>query len=779
MAQGHASGALGRARLHAQVEHGLDARHARLLRRRAGSTHAAPPRADLRAAVRVQRAVRAAAQPRRGGARQGQPAARCRRRLAALRQSARCTHGCGRAGAPLLHGRRAGSWTSGTTPRLPGTCSTAPHASAGGSRDGVAWPAVWERDHERGGFQWLDADDADRPVLAFLRWPQGGAHAVACVANLGVDRAVGHRVGLPWPGEWEVVLDTGTAAADDAGGSPAPGEPVRDAEPRRLVATDEPWQGQPASARGRAAAARRRLARRAPSDAGVMRAGPIARGRALRRDPAIAAVLPACVTLAVAVGVFAVSFGVGSVAAGASVAADLRAVAARLHRRLAVLRRQRDRRRRHRRRSALGGALLLAARNGVYGLTMARRLHRLVGATAARRAAHDRRDRRRWRRRSDDPRVSASGVLDHRRLALRLLEPRHADRRAAGRRDRPRGRSASTPRSRPAFVGDGVAAAADAHEVGSLRGRRGAVPRARTVPPDRCADPVRLARRARRRAGTPSGVGSRAHRGSAVTLDPRRAAGGRRLLVQGARARRVRRRRVAGSARSLPRADPGGVDRRTGRQGHVQRRPAPRRSTRAPPASARRRWPRGGEAPFIVVIVIGAGVTAWYGCSERTSPGRGSARPCSPEISAERRRGPGARAGCAARSSRITSVPPRTPAERTAERTTGTRSSSVHVNRVRRSRSIGVEREPTGAGDEAGVAHAHRAAGLPLGDLHPVDQPERTDLGVAQEPGADAARLARPRTGSPPRRASSRRDARRARPPPRRARRARRSRRRR
>src|SRR4051794_28617637 len=37
----------------------------------------------------------------------------------------------------------------------------------------------------------------------------------------------------------------------------------------------------------------------------------------------------------------------------------------------------------------------------------------------------------------------------------------------------------------------------------------------------------------------------------------------------------------------------------------------------------------------------------------------------------------------------------------------------------------GGEGEPSGAGDEAGVAHAHGHAGLPLGDLHPVDQLDR------------------------------------------------------
>lgn len=86
----------------------------------------------------------------------------------------------------------------------------------------------------------------------------------------------------------------------------------------------------------------------------------------------------ACLTLSAAVGVFGVSFGVGSVASGASVlqtcvislavftgASQFSAVSVvgaggSLG-------------------SALGGALLLAARNGVYGMAMSRRLDGGIG----------------------------------------------------------------------------------------------------------------------------------------------------------------------------------------------------------------------------------------------------------------------------------------------------------------------------------------------------------------------------------------------------------------
>ena len=101
------------------------------------------------------------------------------------------------------------------------------------------WPAVWERDHEATGFQWLAADDADQSIYAFLRWGHAGAHAVACIANFTPVPRSGYRVGLPWAGEWAITLDSDAA---QFGGSGFGGGRVI------VAATDGSWQGQPASA---------------------------------------------------------------------------------------------------------------------------------------------------------------------------------------------------------------------------------------------------------------------------------------------------------------------------------------------------------------------------------------------------------------------------------------------------------------------------------------------------------------------------------------------------
>jgi 1,4-alpha-glucan branching enzyme len=102
------------------------------------------------------------------------------------------------------------------------------------------WPAVWERDHEATSFQWLDADDAAHSLFAFLRWAHAGAHAVACLANFTPVPRGGYRVGLPWAGTWQLVVDTD---ATRYGGSGSLGEMTA-----VEATTSMPWQGQPASA---------------------------------------------------------------------------------------------------------------------------------------------------------------------------------------------------------------------------------------------------------------------------------------------------------------------------------------------------------------------------------------------------------------------------------------------------------------------------------------------------------------------------------------------------
>jgi 1,4-alpha-glucan branching enzyme len=90
------------------------------------------------------------------------------------------------------------------------------HAPHRGVRDLLAdlnrivgqWPAIHERDHENTGFQWLDANDGDRSTYSFLRWGYAGGAAVACVANFTPVPRGGYRMGVPFGGDWELLVNT-------------------------------------------------------------------------------------------------------------------------------------------------------------------------------------------------------------------------------------------------------------------------------------------------------------------------------------------------------------------------------------------------------------------------------------------------------------------------------------------------------------------------------------------------------------------------------------------
>jgi 1,4-alpha-glucan branching enzyme len=108
------------------------------------------------------------------------------------------------------------------------------------NRLSAAHPATWLRDADPGGFQWLSSDDADHSTFVFLRWGDDSSQVMACVANFTPVPRAGYRVGLPTPGDWQIILDSDR---HEFGGSGF-------ALGKSLIVTAEPiaWQGQSASA---------------------------------------------------------------------------------------------------------------------------------------------------------------------------------------------------------------------------------------------------------------------------------------------------------------------------------------------------------------------------------------------------------------------------------------------------------------------------------------------------------------------------------------------------
>jgi len=69
-------------------------------------------------------------------------------------------------------------------------------------------PALWEADTEPAGFQWVDLQNADENIIAFLRIPSSGARRILCVCNFAPALRKVYRVGTPVPGWYRELLNT-------------------------------------------------------------------------------------------------------------------------------------------------------------------------------------------------------------------------------------------------------------------------------------------------------------------------------------------------------------------------------------------------------------------------------------------------------------------------------------------------------------------------------------------------------------------------------------------
>jgi 1,4-alpha-glucan branching enzyme len=96
---------------------------------------------------------------------------------------------------------------------------------------------LWSRDNDPGGFEWLEGGDAANNAISFLRWDNQG-NCIAVLLNFSGNPVGPYRVGLPFAGEWQEILNTDAAEFGGSGvgnfGS--------------VHATGTPHAGRPASA---------------------------------------------------------------------------------------------------------------------------------------------------------------------------------------------------------------------------------------------------------------------------------------------------------------------------------------------------------------------------------------------------------------------------------------------------------------------------------------------------------------------------------------------------
>jgi len=100
-----------------------------------------------------------------------------------------------------------------------------------------ATPALWQRDDDPGGFEWIDANDSASNAFSWLRWGDDGS-CLAVISNLSPIPREGYQLGLPFAGTWTEVLNTDS---DIYGGSGR-------GNYGSIEAYDVSWHGRPASA---------------------------------------------------------------------------------------------------------------------------------------------------------------------------------------------------------------------------------------------------------------------------------------------------------------------------------------------------------------------------------------------------------------------------------------------------------------------------------------------------------------------------------------------------
>ncbi len=209
-----------------------------------------PPPAHLQPRLRVLGELRAAALARRGRAREGLAAREdARRPVAAAREPALALrlHVGASGQEAAVHGRRARRRSASGTP----AGSIDWHLLEQPEHSGVqalvrdlnaryrAEPALWELDFDPAGFRWLEPNDADANVIAFMRLSADGARQ----ARLRLQPLAGAPARLPRSacrraGRWREARQHRLGALRRLGRR----------QPRRGAAEAKPWHDQPFSA---------------------------------------------------------------------------------------------------------------------------------------------------------------------------------------------------------------------------------------------------------------------------------------------------------------------------------------------------------------------------------------------------------------------------------------------------------------------------------------------------------------------------------------------------
>jgi 1,4-alpha-glucan branching enzyme len=98
-----------------------------------------------------------------------------------------------------------------------------------------AHPALWEADCDPSGYRWIDANNADDNVVAFMRTAPSANRRLICICNFSPVVRSGYRVGAPTGGVYREILNTDSVlyGGSNVGNAGA------------VTAGDRPWHGLP------------------------------------------------------------------------------------------------------------------------------------------------------------------------------------------------------------------------------------------------------------------------------------------------------------------------------------------------------------------------------------------------------------------------------------------------------------------------------------------------------------------------------------------------------
>ena len=73
------------------------------------------------------------------------------------------------------------------------------------------YPAMYEQDSDWNGFEWINADDADRSIYSFVRKSKNGKNSLLFVCNMTPVARYDYRVGVPKKGTYHLLLNSNEA----------------------------------------------------------------------------------------------------------------------------------------------------------------------------------------------------------------------------------------------------------------------------------------------------------------------------------------------------------------------------------------------------------------------------------------------------------------------------------------------------------------------------------------------------------------------------------------